>query len=343
MDILDEMNLEIGKQPVVDKEPEVKTEAAAEAKAEEGSEVKTENKETTEEKSSENQSLGDDGKVKESEFANEELAEANAYLKKNPTKSYDDYKALKVPTSELSQDQLIQQYLSEKEGKTATEIALAMKKMEILDESDPEFEEFVDKDSVEYLEAKAMRESLLQNASEWREDDVKEQLTGSKGKPDSDELASPEEFAKAEIDRVKKSREEYLTSTYAALNDIQDIPLNINGETVRYVPSEDFRNEMKTTAEDVGTITQKFFDEAGNIKDSNGFINEVAVWINPKTRAAMHKFMIDQALSQHDANNGRVRRNVNLGNSGGSFNTVPSGVPEGAIDFLEDGSQPDYR
>lgn len=317
-------------------------ESAGEDNKESGSDKNKENL-TAEEKSSENSNHQNESKDSGSEFANAELAEANAFLKKNPEKTYDDYKALKVPTSELNADDLIKQYLSEKEGKSPTQVALEMKKMELADDSDPDFEDYVDVTSMEYLEAKALKESLLQSASEWREDNVNEQLTGSKDKPESESIESPENFAKKQIEQVKKSREDYLTSTYNALNDIKEIPIDINGSTVSFVPSEDFRNEMKKTAEDVSYVTQKFFNEDGSIKNAKGFITEVAVWANEKTREEIIAFRVDQAIKQHDANNGKIRRNVNLGNKGNATETVNTGVPEGVTDYLDSGYDPNYN
>lgn len=314
-----------------------KTEASAEVAAE------TKIEKTAEENSSENSNPKNEKKDSESDFANAELAEANSFLKKNPEKTFEDYKALKIPTSELNAEDLIKQYLSEKEGKSPTQVALEMKKMELADDSDPDFEDYVDVDSVEYLEAKALKESYLQSASEWREDFVNEQLAGSNDEPKSEPIASPEDFAKQQIEQVKKSRQDYLTSTYTALNEIKEIPIDINGSTVSFVPSEDFRNEMKKTAEDVSYVTQKFFDEDGNIKDAKGFITEVAVWANEKTREEIIAFRVDQALKQYQADNGRIRRNVNLGNKGSSTETVNTGVPEGVIEYLEGGNDPNYN
>ena len=309
---------------------------------EQGQEQGQQKNTTTGEQSSENSNQQENGKGSESEFANEELAEANAFLKRNPDKTFDDYKALKIPTSEVSEEQLLKQYLSEKEGMTATEVALQMKKIDIMDESDPEFEDFHDKDSIEYLEAKAKRERLLQNAREWREDSVKAALSGSEEAPETSKV-TVEDFAKAEIDRIKKTREEYLTSTYTALNEIQDIPLDILGDTVSFVPSENFRNEMKVTAEDVAYVTQKFFNEDGSLKDAKGFINEVAIWINEKTRTEMLNFAIDQALKKNTAESGKIRRNVSLGSTAKTTEVVTGGVPEGVTDYLDGGYDPSYR
>ena len=74
-----------------------------------------------------------------SQFANEEIARMNSYLKKYPEKTIHDYNALTTPIESLKEDDLIRSYLSEKEGKTKSQIDYALKQLE-LKEEDPDFD-----------------------------------------------------------------------------------------------------------------------------------------------------------------------------------------------------------
>lgn len=252
-----------------------------------------------------------------SNFANEELAEANAYLLKNPGKSYDDYKALKVPTSSINENDLIKSFLSEKEGKTESSIAYELKRLE-LKESDPDFDD--DFEDLETLKLKAEREELIQKAREWRDGFVKEQLSFD---GDSQNIQNAEQENQQPVKSIdeflqdaKRVQEEYTqnyrTEIYKAVGEINEIPLNINGSEVLFVPDEDFRTEMRKGAEDVAGIGKEFFDEKGNITNASAFIKENTLWANPKTRQSMLDFMIEQAVLKDRVSRDKGQRNITL-------------------------------
>lgn len=255
---------------------------------------------------------------KESIFANEELAEANAYLKKNPGKSFADYQALKAPTDSLNENDLIKSYLSEKEGKTEAAIAYELKRME-LKESDYDFDdEFSEEETLENLKVKAEREELIQKAREWRDGFVKEQLNFSDDNKENttennqQPVKSIDEF----LQDAKRAHEEYTqnyrTEVYKAVGEINEIPININGELVSFIPDEDFRTEMRKGAEDVGSIGKEFFDDKGNITNAQAFIKENTLWGNPKTRQKLLDFSNEQAVLKYIASRDKGQRNITL-------------------------------
>lgn len=256
----------------------------------------------------------------ENVFANEELAEANAFLKKNPGKTFADYQALKVPTSSLNENDLIKSYLSEKEGKTEAAIAYELKRLE-LKQSDPDFDdEFSDEDSLETLKLKADRDELILKAREWREGYVKEQLNFSNDNQENTEVVNENQLAAKSIDEflqdAKRVQEEYTqnyrTKIYEAVGNIDQIPLTINGQEVLFVPDENFRTDMRQGAEDVSGIGKEFFDEQGNITNASSFIKENTLWANPKTRQPMIDFMMEQAVLQDRASRDKGQRNITL-------------------------------
>ena len=79
-------------------------------------------------------------------YSNEQVEEIDAYFKKNPDKSLDDYLRLKRPIDSISNDELIKEFLSEKEGMTEAEIKLEMKRMEVKQNADEDDEFDLDED-----------------------------------------------------------------------------------------------------------------------------------------------------------------------------------------------------
>lgn len=258
--------------------------------------------------------------TEESVFANEKLAEANAYLMKNPEKSIEDYNALKVPTSEMNEKDLIRQYLSEKEGKTPAEIAYELRKIELeLEGIDSDFDdEDLDLDT---LKAKAEHEKLLLNAKSWRDDYVKEQLTFDKKtqkeaeKQAQTQVNEQDAYAKLIQDAEtaqKQYREKYVETIYSAIPTITEIPVNVQGQEIAFTPNDEFVRVMREVAENPSTIGKQFFDETGMIKDATGFIKENTLWADPRTRQILLDFAVEQAVTRDRAEQSKVRRNVTL-------------------------------
>lgn len=270
-----------------------------------------------------------------SQFANEEVAKINAYLTKYPEKSIDDYKALTTPVESLKEDDLIRSYLSEKEGKTKSQIDYALKNLE-LKEDDPDFDgEFGGDDSdLENLKKKGDREEMIQKAREWREDFVKNELNFTDDNQESqqapaEETPSIEKF----IQDAKTQQDNYLqnfrTEIYKALPALEKIDLEVQGKTVSFVPDEDFKTEMRKGAEDISKIGNEYFDEHSNIKDAKGFITNNTLWANPKTRQRMIDFMMEQAVLNDRAKTDKQKRNITLDDATGK--SIPQSTERGEV------------
>ncbi|MEI7488035.1 MAG: hypothetical protein WCJ72_11625 [Chryseobacterium sp.] len=252
-------------------------------------------------------------------FANEELAEANAFLLKNPTKTLEDYKALKIPSGDISEEDLMKQFLSVKEGKTESEIAYELKRLEKKN-PDPDFDdEFENDESLDDLKLKGDRERLIQNAREWRDGFVKEQLKFDDENQESQTITNDNPSIEQFINDAQKAHEEYTqnfrTEIYKALPLINQIDLDVQGSTVGFVPSEEFKTEMRLSAENIGGIGKEFFDENGNITNAKSFITENTLWANPKTRQPLLDFMMEQAVLKDRAVRDKERRNITLDNA----------------------------
>ena len=248
-----------------------------------------------------------------SQFASEEVAEFNAFKQKFPEKSIDDYKMLKTPTSELNEEELLRQYYSEEEGMGEKEIAYQLKQLEVNGNDDDEFGDFsLDED--EKLKREASRERDLRKARQWHENYVKDQLsfesTGTEQNTPQQSVMTAEEFQTQLIAQSQKARENYLTSVHSTLSEIKDIPLNVNGETVSFVPDEDFRKEMRAVSEAPETAYAKYQNEDGSFKDYKGFITDVALWANPTTREKLVAYRIEQAILRDRLAQNKERRNV---------------------------------
>ena len=251
--------------------------------------------------------IKEDVKVK---FANEELAEANDFISRNPDKSLSDYYSLKKPIGEFSEDDLIKNYLTEKGGMSKDEIESELLRLDVSGEDD----DFADVEDVEAL--KVERQKVLDDAKKYREDFVSEQL-GKSEKPIT-ENQETQPTVESFLENAKKTHEaeraEYIESIYGAISEIKEVPLDLNGEKISFKPDEEFMREMRLGSEDLSNIGKEFFDN-GKIKDAKGFIQETTLWANPATRKPMLQFMIEQAIARHDIQKDKVRRNINFNNS----------------------------
>lgn len=253
-----------------------------------------------------------------SQFANEEVAKMNSYLKKYPEKSIDDYKALTTPVDQLKEDDLLRSYLSEKEGKTKSEIDYALKQLELKEKDpdfDPEFDE--DKDSLEELKKKGDRERMILEARKWHEDFVKSELNfdgdnQATQEAQPSEIPSIEKFIEDAQTKHQEYTQNYLTKIYEALPTLDKIDLDVDGKKVSFIPDENFKTEMRKGAEDISKIGNEYFDESANIKDAKGFITNNTLWANPKTRQPMIDFMIEQAVLNDRAKTDKLRRNISF-------------------------------
>lgn len=270
-----------------------------------------------------------------SQFANEEVARMNSYLTKYPEKTIDDYKALTTPVESLKEEDLLRSYLSEKEGKTKSEIDYALKQLELKEQDpdfDPEFDE--DKDSLEELKKKGDRERMILEARKWHEDFVKSELnfdgdnqTTQEAQPS--EIPSIEKFIQDAQVKHQEYTQNYLTKIYEALPQLDKIELEVGGESFSFIPDENFKTEMRKGAEDISKIGNEYFDETANIKDAKGFITNNTLWANPKTRQPMIEAMIEQAINKHIAKTDKARRNITLDDA--TTRSVPQSTERGDV------------
>lgn len=258
-----------------------------------------------------------------SQFANEEVARIDSYLRKYPEKTIDDYKALTTPVESLNEEDLLRSYLSEKEGKTKSQIDYTLKNLE-LKEQDPDFDaEFENPDSdLENLKKKGDKEALVEQAKKWREEFVKSELSfdndnQSTEQTASEQIPSIEKFIEDAKLQQQAYTENYRTKIYEALPTLDKIDLDINGKTVSFVPDENFKTEMRKGAEDISQIGNEYFDESANIKDAKGFITNNTLWANPKTRQPMINFMIEQAILEDRLKTDKAKRNITLDDATG--------------------------
>lgn len=250
-------------------------------------------------------------------YSNEQVEEIDAYFKKNPDKSLDDYLRLKRPIDSISNDELIKEFLSEKEGMTEAEIKLEMKRMEVKQNADEDDEFDLDEDDeVKRLEAQALLEKRLREAKAWKEQSVSEQLTFEKETSVQEDIPAREqvisEYEKWRADEMRKATEEYYTTAFQSLNELQGFEVDINGETVLL----DVDDALKTTIKqslDTTTIVKQFFDEKGKLVNTKDYFEALA-WFNKDSREKLLQERDRQVEARVKAETAKVRKNITLNN-----------------------------
>ena len=250
-------------------------------------------------------------------YSNEQVEEIDAYFKKNPDKSLDDYLRLKRPIDSISNDELIKEFLSEKEGMTEAEIKLEMKRMEVKQNADEDDEFDLDEyDEVKRLEAQALLEKRLREAKAWKEQSVSEQLTFEKETSVQEDIPAREqvisEYEKWRADEMRKATEEYYTTAFQSLNELQGFEVDINGETVLL----DVDDALKTTIKqslDTTTIVKQFFDEKGKLVNTKDYFEALA-WFNKDSREKLLQERDRQVEARVKAETAKVRKNITLNN-----------------------------
>ena len=245
-------------------------------------------------------------------FANDEIARINDFVKRTG-KGLDDYKALATPTDELDQKELLRQYYSEKEGLGEKQMALKFKTFDLAQETADDDDDFGEDNSEEKLKAEADVERDLKNAREWREGYVKEMLSSP---AQSSEPAQPEldiqtlatQFQQEFEQQQQKSVDEYRQTMYKVLPEITEIPLDVLGQKISFVPDEDFGKNLRLVSEDLSVAVNPFF-ENGKVAKPKELALEAA-WAYEPTRNAMLKFIVDEAVKLDRISQMKQRRNV---------------------------------
>ena len=250
-------------------------------------------------------------------YSNEQVEEIDAYFKKNPDKSLDDYLRLKRPIDSISNDELIKEFLSEKEGMTEAEIKLEMKRMEVKQNADDDDEFDLDEDDeVKRLEAQALLEKRLREAKAWKEQSVSEQLTFEKETSVQEDIPAREqvisEYEKWRADEMRKATEEYYTTAFQSLNELQGFEVDINGETVLLDVDDALKSTIKQSL-DTTTIVKQFFDEKGKLVNTKDYFEALA-WFNKDSREKLLQERDRQVEARVKAETAKVRKNITLNN-----------------------------
>ena len=250
-------------------------------------------------------------------YSNEQVEEIDAYFKKNPDKSLDDYLRLKRPIDSIGNDELIKEFLSEKEGMTEAEIKLEMKRMEVKQNADEDDEFDLDEDDeVKRLEAQALLEKRLREAKAWKEQSVSEQLTFEKETSVQEDIPAREqvisEYEKWRADEMRKATEEYYTTAFQSLNELQGFEVDINGETVLLDVDDALKSTIKQSL-DTTTIVKQFFDEKGKLVNTKDYFEALA-WFNKDSREKLLQERDRQVEARVKAETAKVRKNITLNN-----------------------------
>ena len=250
-------------------------------------------------------------------YSNEQVEEIDAYFKKNPDKSLDDYLRLKRPIDSIGNDELIKEFLSEKEGMTEAEIKLEMKRMEVKQNADEDDEFDLDEDDeVKRLEAQALLEKRLREAKAWKEQSVSEQLTFEKETSVQEDIPAREqvisEYEKWSADEMRKATEEYYTTAFQSLNELQGFEVDINGETVLLDVDDALKSTIKQSL-DTTTIVKQFFDEKGKLVNTKDYFEALA-WFNKDSREKLLQERDRQVEARVKAETAKVRKNITLNN-----------------------------
>lgn len=250
-------------------------------------------------------------------YSNEIVEEIDAYFKKNPDKSLDDYLRLKRPIDSISNDELIKEFLSEKEGMTEAEIKLEMKKMEVKQNADEDDDFDLDEDDeVKRLEAQALLEKRLREAKAWKEQSVSEQLAFEKETSVQEDIPAREqvisEYEKWRADEMRKATEEYYTTAFQSLNELQGFEVDINGETVLLDVDDALKSTIKQSL-DTTTIVKQFFDEKGKLVNTKGYFEALA-WFNKDSREKLLQERDRQVEARVKAETAKVRKNITINN-----------------------------
>ena len=250
-------------------------------------------------------------------YSNEIVEEIDAYFKKNPDKSLDDYLRLKRPIDSISNDELIKEFLSEKEGMTEAEIKFEMKRMEVKQNADEDDDFDLDEDDeVKRLEAQALLEKRLREAKAWKEQSVSEQLAFEKETSVQEDIPAREqvisEYEKWRADEMRKATEEYYTTAFQSLNELQGFEVDINGETVLLDVDDALKSTIKQSL-DTTTIVKQFFDEKGKLVNTKDYFEALA-WFNKDSREKLLQERDRQVEARVKAETAKVRKNITINN-----------------------------
>lgn len=270
-------------------------------------------------------------------FASEKVAKYNDFVRKTGKEDYSEFEFWEKGVDNISEDDLLRRYLSEKEKMSADEIDDEMEKMELPDtEADDFDEDFFDED--EYSEKEALRNKTLKKAKEWHNEEYSK-ISSMEGS-DIPKYMSAEEYDNLVMENRNKVQKENLEHLYKTLPNISGISLktlsdinnDIEGIEVDYAPDEVFKSDLKRVSEDIGVAVNQYFEEdgSGRLRDPRGWA-ELSAWAYPPTRNKLINHIVTQAILKDRVARSNRQRNVTTDN----YQAVSDGSPNDESAFLE--------
>lgn len=263
-------------------------------------------------------------KVEQRLPVNEKITELNDFLHRNPNSTESDYFNLKKPIDQIDESELIRNYLTEKEGLTPAELKLKLKEMETATiNSDDDFADEVDVESIEYLKAQAEKERLLKKATEFHNEKVESILKPAESNGENTDTPAPTEQEVREYQRQIKQN--YDAKIMQSTNEFAGVDIEVGGEKLTIIPSDEQKGKMRETGFNLSEITNKYFSKDGLALDkSDDFAKELLFWITPETRNASLQQAYEQGLEVGKLSQMKTKQNISntakIGSEGGDGN-----------------------
>lgn len=243
---------------------------------------------------------------------NEKITELNDFLNRNPNKTEADYFNLKKPIDQIDEKELISKYLTEKEGLTPSELKLKLKEMEAANiDEDDDFADELDKESVEYLKAQAEKERLLKKATQFHNEQVQTILAPTESN-NGENIDTPAPTEQEVQEFQRKIKLNYDAKIMQSTNEFQGVDIEVGGEKMTIIPSDEEKGKMRETGLKLNEITNKYFTPDGLALDkSDEFAKDVLFWQTPETRNAALQQAYEQGLENGRLSQMRTKQNIN--------------------------------
>lgn len=242
---------------------------------------------------------------------NEKIAELNEFLNKNPKLSEADYFELKKPLADIPEEELIRKYLTEKEGLTPSELKLKMKELQNGSTDDEFGDDFFDEDSEEYLTAQAKKERLLKDAQAYHTEKIDglfNSADGENGKTTETQVPTEEQVRLYQ----QELKQNYDASIMQSANELEGVDIEVNGEKIKVIPTDNERKSLMETGYKLNEITNRYFSADGlNLDKPTEFAKDITFWITPETRNAAIKSAYEQGLEAGKLSQMKSQRNIN--------------------------------
>ena len=116
------------------------------------------------------------------------------------------------------------------------------------------------------------------------------------------------QFQKEFEQQQQKSVDEYRQTMYNVLPEITEIPLDVLGQKMYFIPDEDYGKHLRLVSEDLSVAVNPFF-ENGKVSKPKELALEAA-WAHEPTRTPMIKFIVEEAIKMDRISQMKQRRNV---------------------------------